>query len=154
MPSGFDRGPVAGIDQRRRRTPGRSAADFTVVLVVAERAGAADGDQSGLVAAGLDGAAVVGEHRDRSPSMNARCSLAAPCVDTEVPMPTASLEPNESKSMACRECSSRPAFTSWLHITPEEMMSCRRRQVSAAGAVVERGEHRAGEGVAHDDEPT
>ena len=55
--------------------------------------------------------------------MNAAVSLAAPFVDTDAPIPTASLEPNESKSMTFGMCSSSRSLTSWLHITPDELMS-------------------------------
>ena len=55
--------------------------------------------------------------------MNAAVSLAAPFVESDAPSPTASLEPNESNSITFGMCSSMRSLTSWLHITPEELMS-------------------------------
>ena len=55
--------------------------------------------------------------------MKAAVSLAAPFVESDAPIPTASLDPNESNSITFGMCSSSRSFTSWLHITPDELIS-------------------------------
>ena len=47
-------------------------------------------------------------------------------------------------------CWSRPRLVSSLHMTPEDMMASRVDRLPPAGVVVERGQDRLGEGVAHD----
>ena len=49
-------------------------------------------------------------------------------------------------------CSSRPALFSWLHITPDDTTSARLDSVVAARVLLELVEHRAGEGLADDDQ--
>src|SRR5438105_674807 len=58
-----------------------------------------------------------------SPSWNLAVSLDEPEVDTDWPRPIASDDENASISIAPGWYSSRRDLVSWLHMTPEEVMT-------------------------------
>ena len=85
------------------------------------------------------------------PSVNDAVLAAAPPPDTDTPMPSASDELKASTSSMPWWASSR-SLTGSLHIAPDETIITSELRSHLPGVLVEHGQERAGEGVAHDDE--
>ena len=98
-------------------------AGLDLVLVVAERDEAADGDHAPLAAARLDAAAVLGEHRDTF-AEHERGRLArgarSPTPSRRGRRPPTSRTSRTGSPGACG-AAGRSLF-SWLHITPDELI--------------------------------